>query len=85
MTEKKFLIQVLTLDNSILKFKVQSYEVSDGMVYFTDPKNGMAKTFPTSRTTIDQVVEWIAPGNAEQQSHKKILKKATAQNAKNTY
>jgi hypothetical protein len=28
------------------------------MVKFIDPKNGLIKSFPTSRTTIDEVEEW---------------------------
>jgi len=54
---KKFLIQVLTLDENILKYKVEHYEIKEGMVIFTDPKNRMQKTFPTTRTTIDEVEE----------------------------
>lgn len=57
MSETKYLIQVLTLDDNILRFKVNNYEIKEGMVLFTDPKTGMRKSFPTSRTTIDQVVE----------------------------
>lgn len=57
MSEKKYLIQVLTLDQTILKYKVTNYEIKNGMVIFTDPKTGLLKNFPTSRTTIDQVVE----------------------------
>jgi len=55
--ETKFLIQVLTLDENILRYKVESYEIKDGMVLFTDNKTGMNKVFPTSRTTIDEVKE----------------------------
>jgi hypothetical protein len=55
--DNKFLIQVLTLDENILRYKVDKYEVKDGMVLFTDPKTGMNKAFPTSRTTIDEVLE----------------------------
>jgi len=57
MSETKYVIQVLTLDDAILKFKVSTYEIKEGMILFTDPKTGMHKSFPTSRTTIDQVVE----------------------------
>ena len=57
MDDKKFLIQVLTLDDNILKYKVTNYEIKEGMVCFTDPKTGMNKSFPTSRTTIDEVKE----------------------------
>ena len=57
MTDKKFLIQVLTLDDNILRYKVSNYEIKEGMILFTDPKTGMNKSFPTSRITIDQVVE----------------------------
>jgi len=55
--ETKFSIQVLTLDDNILRYKVDAYKIKDGMVLFTDNKTGMQKAFPTSRTTIDQVVE----------------------------
>ena len=57
--EKKYLIQVLTLDENILKYKVNEYTLEEGMVKFIDPKNGLIKSFPTSRTTIDEVKEWI--------------------------
>jgi hypothetical protein len=56
MNDKKFLIQVLTLDDNILRYKVTTYEIKEGMILFKDPKTGMNKSFPTSRTTIDQVV-----------------------------
>lgn len=55
---EKYLIQVLTLDQTILKYKVTNYEIKNGMVIFTDTKTGLLKNFPTERTTIDQVVEW---------------------------
>lgn len=55
--ETKFLIQVLTLDENILRYKVDKYEIKEGMIHFTDPKTGMNKSFPTSRTTIDEVKE----------------------------
>jgi len=55
--DKLYLIQVLTLDENILRYKVTNYEIKDGMVLFTDPKTGMNKAFPTSRTTIDEVME----------------------------
>ena len=58
MTQTKYLIQVLTLDDNILRYKVSNYEIKEGMILFTDSKTGMNKSFPTSRTTIDQVVEW---------------------------
>lgn len=57
MTQTKYLIQVLTLDQNILRYKVENYQIKNGMVIFTDPKNGLIKNFPTERTTIDQVVE----------------------------
>lgn len=50
-----FVIQVLTLDNNILRYKVSSYEIKHDMIHFTDQKTGMQKSFPTSRTTIDEV------------------------------
>lgn len=55
--ETIFSIQVLTLDDNILRFKVKDYKIKEGMVCFTDPKTGMQKAFPTSRTTIDEVKE----------------------------
>jgi hypothetical protein len=55
--DKKYLIQVLTLDENILKYKVNEYTLEEGMVKFIDPKNGLIKSFPTSRTTIDEVEE----------------------------
>lgn len=55
--DKKYLIQVLTLDENILKYKVNEYTLEEGMVKFIDPKNGLTKSFPTSRTTIDEVKE----------------------------
>lgn len=57
MKQTKYLIQVLTLDQNILRYKVKNYQIKNGMVIFTDPKNGLIKNFPTERTTIDQVVE----------------------------
>jgi hypothetical protein len=57
MTETQYVIQVLTLDENILRFKVKTYFIKEGMVCFTDPKTGMQKAFPTSRTTIDEVKE----------------------------
>jgi hypothetical protein len=56
MNDKKFLIQVLTLDDNILRYKVTTYEIKEGMILFKDSKTGMNKSFPTSRITIDQVV-----------------------------
>ena len=56
--EKKFVIQVLTLQDTILVFKVQEYKLHEGMIHFTDLKTGMKKSFPTSKVTIDEVVEW---------------------------
>ena len=50
-----FVIQVLTLDNNILRYKVETYEIKHDMIHFIDTKTGMQKSFPTSRTTIDEV------------------------------
>lgn len=55
--ETKYIIQVLTLDENILRFKVNNYKIEEGMIHFTDTKTGMNKSFPTSRTTIDEVKE----------------------------
>ena len=48
-------ISVRTLHGDILNFKVETYELKEGMIHFTDPKTGLPKAFPATDCNIDGV------------------------------
>jgi len=48
-----FLITVKTLENNILTFKVNQYEVVDGFVSFWD-RDKLKKKFPVERCQIEE-------------------------------
>lgn len=52
-----FCITVLTLDESLLRFKAASYEHKGEHIVFTDSKTGLLKSFPARNCTIDEVRE----------------------------
>jgi hypothetical protein len=48
-------ISVRTIHGDILNFKVESYQLKDSMIHFTDPRTGMPKVFPSNDCNIDGV------------------------------
>jgi hypothetical protein len=40
-----------------LKYQLQTYELSEGMIHVLDPKTNLTKSFPTNICTIDEVKE----------------------------
>ena len=48
-----FLITVKTMDNNILTFKVQEYEINNGFVVFLN-KHLLEKKFPIERCQIEE-------------------------------
>lgn len=50
-------LTVKTIENRILKFKTNSYELKEGHIEFTDTFTGLKKSFPAEDVNVDEIRE----------------------------